>query len=194
MKITLFATFILCIVGHAQSIGIEVRRRVERCVFEEIGNNLLVVGKYESAKPVEVRVTNENRRTLLKESSDGGLDKFAFTSSEEGLYGVCFTSQQPQTVFIEILAGVDAKDYSQVVQREHLEPVELTMLHVEEEVGDLLTKLIHQREHEMLMTRTTDEVINRVYYLSIFVMLVVAVVGAWEARHMRSFLKAKKLI
>eukprot|EP00591_Stephanopyxis_turris_P001965 CAMPEP_0195524996 /NCGR_PEP_ID=MMETSP0794_2-20130614/25173_1 /TAXON_ID=515487 /ORGANISM="Stephanopyxis turris, Strain CCMP 815" /LENGTH=192 /DNA_ID=CAMNT_0040655347 /DNA_START=73 /DNA_END=648 /DNA_ORIENTATION=- len=185
--ILLAVVAVSCFTG-SEAIGVQVRRRTERCVFEEIGQNLLVVGEYTSEKPVDVRVTDKNMKTILKESSDGGLDKFAFTSTEEGLYGVCFTSSQGQEVFVDIAAGVDAKDYSDIVKREHLEPVELTMLHVEEEVQSLLTHLIHQREHEMVMAQITFSTVNRVYYLSIFVILVIAGVGAWEARHMKGFL------
>jgi hypothetical protein len=193
--VLLLAAVIACVtVPSARAIGVQLRRRVERCVFEEIGENLLVVGRYETEKAVEVRITDEGLQTLLKESSDGGLDKFAFTTTKEGIYGVCFTSQESQDAYVDILAGVDAKDYSDVVKREHLEPVELTMLHVEEEVQSLLTRLIHQREHEMVMAKNTFTTVDRVYYLSIVVIVVVAAVGFWEARHMRGFLKAKKLI
>ena len=183
-----------CLATGAHGIGVQLRRRVEHCLFEEVGESLLVVGEYESDKALEVRITDDALTTILKESSDGGLDKFAFTTTKEGIYGVCFTSQVSQDVFVTIKAGVDAKDYSDVVKREHLDPVELAMVHVEEEVQSLLTRLIHQREHEMDMARNTFSTVDKVYYLSIFVIVVVAFVGFWEARHMKGFLKAKKLI
>ncbi len=44
-------------------------------MYEEIGENLLVVGKYETEKAVSLRVINKDRATLLTEESDGGLDK-----------------------------------------------------------------------------------------------------------------------
>lgn len=185
---------LLSLLSPAHGIGVEIRRNTERCVFEEIGSDLLVVVEYETEQPVNVRITNADLATILKESSAGGKDKLAFSTTKEGVYGICFLSKQAQIAYTTVRAGVDAKDYSDVVKREHLEPVELTMLHVEEEVQALLTQLIHQREHEMQIAKTTTDVVGRVYYLSVFVIVIVAAVGAWEARHMQNFLKVKKII
>lgn len=186
--------FLSLVSSQVQGIGIELRRRTERCVFEEVGEYLLVVGNYYTKNAVEVRIVDEKLKTIRKESSAGGHDKFAFTTTTDGVYGICFNSQTSQDAFVDILVGVDAKDYSEVVKREHLEPVELSMLHVEEEVQSLLTLLIHQREHEMTMAKTTSTTLHRVFYLSIFVILVVAAVGVWEARHIGNYLKEKKII
>merc|ERR1712224_473877 len=94
-------------------------------------------------------------------------------------YGVCFhgMEQKTQRVWLDLKVGVDAKDYSSVAKREHLEPIEVKLLHISEEVQGLLKSIELQRNMQMNMTATTFVTQTRVLWfscLTIFILIICA--------------------
>lgn len=59
--------------------------------------------------------------------ADASSGKFAFTANDAGAHKVCFVNNGhvSRRVVLDFLAGVDAKDYSDIAKKEHLQPLEV---------------------------------------------------------------------
>ena len=59
---------------------------------------------------------------------DAASGKFAFTANDAGAHKVCFVNngQLSRRVVFDFLTGVDAKDYTELAKKEHLQPLEVS--------------------------------------------------------------------
>lgn len=196
---------LLSVAVVASGLRFNVPANQKRCLKEEIHKNLVVTGEYEITEGIgytaSVHVTDTRGHTLYKREQFGDLKgKFAFTADEYDIFEICLTNHAPagqntQREFSLVMKhGVEAKNYDDIAKAEHLKPLEVELRRLED-LSDAIVKdfaFMRQREEEM---RNTNESTNsRVLYLSIFSMLCLLGLAAWQVLFLRSYFKAKKLI
>ena len=61
-------------------------------------------------------------------------DIFAFSTKKPGLHKICFRSnaREARRVVLEVKTDIETKDYSEVIRKEHLKPLELEFLKAED--------------------------------------------------------------
>ncbi|GMS81043.1 hypothetical protein PENTCL1PPCAC_3218, partial [Pristionchus entomophagus] len=196
---------LLSVAVVASGLRFNVPANQKRCLKEEIHKNLVVTGEYEITEGIgytsSVHVTDTRGHTLYKREQFGDLKgKFAFTADEYDIFEICLTNHAPagqntQREFSLVMKhGVEAKNYDDIAKAEHLKPLEVELRRLED-LSDAIVKdfaFMRQREEEM---RNTNESTNsRVLYLSVFSMLCLLGLAAWQVLFLRSYFKAKKLI
>lgn len=60
-------------------------------------------------------------------------------------------------VNMDILTGVNAEDYSEVAKKEHLEPIEVELRKLEDQVFEVHKEFLYMREREAAMRDTNGE-------------------------------------
>ena len=93
---------------------------------------------------VLMTVSDPTEETVYEKNVDNG--KFAFTSPENGEYVFCFNNydDMDKTVTFDTHSGVKAKDYSNIVKKENLKPLEAKLKRLED-----LTRETLERYHEV---------------------------------------------
>lgn len=178
----------------------------KKCLKEEIHKNIVVTGEYEISEGIgyttSVHVTDTRGHTLFKRENFQDLKgKFAFTADEYDIFEICISNHAPanqhgqqREVALSMKHGVEAKNYEDLAKAEKLKPLEVELRRLED-LSDAIVKdfaFMRQREEEM---RNTNESTNsRVLYLSIFSMICLLGLAAWQILFLRNYFKAKKLI
>uniref|UniRef100_A0A7S0XZ36 GOLD domain-containing protein n=2 Tax=Hemiselmis andersenii TaxID=464988 RepID=A0A7S0XZ36_HEMAN len=146
------------IVGErgAEGLGFDLVSSRVKCFSEEISGNTLVVGTYEveassssQSMPIEVQVTDPMEK-VLHSKEDISKGSFAFTTTIAGDYILCFhnkglTSVQDQRhVKFTMKHGIDAKDYSKVMNSDHLSPLQTNIVKVRDQLTAIYDEMIDQ--------------------------------------------------
>mmetsp|Transcript_1332 Transcript_1332/g.2170 ORF Transcript_1332/g.2170 Transcript_1332/m.2170 type:complete len:200 (-) Transcript_1332:22-621(-) len=190
-----------CMFWCGHGLTFEVGSTEERCVFDTMRKDVLATGEYtvlgqDTAQvSVDIQVTGPTgEEVFAQQKKEHG--KFGFTAQHDGDYNVCFKNHDMVTrrIHLHLKSGAEAKDLSEIVQRDHLKPLSVELLRIKETIADIGLELrkLQSREREM---RDINETINsRVTWFSIFSVAVVASLGVWQVLHLKNYFAAKKLI
>ncbi|XP_007431870.1 transmembrane emp24 domain-containing protein 10-like, partial [Python bivittatus] len=139
---------------------------------------------------------------LLYSREEAKKGKFAFTTEDYEIYEVCFQSHgQPgnfrlpdQLVTLNVKHGVEAMNYESVAKAEKLKPLEIDLRRLEDLSESIVKDFAFMKQREEEMRDTNESTSARVFYFSIFSMLCLVSLAAWQVFYLRRFFKAKKLI
>merc|ERR1719203_1588884 len=95
---------------------------------------------------------------------------------------------------LTVTAGAEAKDYSQVAKKEHLDNTQVTLRTVQDLLKDYHERLLYMRSREERMRATNDSTATRVILLCIFNVLLMITVGGWQMMYFKNFFRSKKII
>ena len=151
---------------------------------------------------VQVTVTDPSRRTIFSARLDfDAPDVFAFSTKRAGLHKVCFSNRgrkgAPGTerrVLLDVKADIEAKDYSEVIRKEHLRPLELEFFKAEDALKQVAREFNYMRKREARMRETSESTGGRIKmfgYVSISVLLLLSF---WQTVYLKSFFRSKKLL
>ena len=151
---------------------------------------------------VQVTVTDPSRRSIFSARLDfDAPDVFAFSTKRAGLHKVCFSNRgrkgAPGTerrVLLDVKADIEAKDYSEVIRKEHLRPLELEFFKAEDALKQVAREFNYMRKREARMRETSESTGGRIKmfgYVSISVLLLLSF---WQTVYLKSFFRSKKLL
>ena len=151
---------------------------------------------------VQVTVTDPSRRTIFSARLDfDAPDVFAFSTKRAGLHKVCFSNRgrkgapgAERRVLLDVKADIEAKDYSEVIQKEHLRPLELEFFKAEDALKQVAREFNYMRKREARMRETSESTGGRIKmfgYVSISVLLLLSF---WQTVYLKSFFRSKKLL
>lgn len=115
---------------------------------------------------------------------------------ESGNHQLCIDNYSSQEVILnfEFLSGVTARDYSDLVKRDNLQPIELNLQKLE----DMMGYLIHEFESIMRIEKKTvsmsDYISYKIIIFTIFTLVVTALASFLEVVYVKKFLINRKLI
>lgn len=151
---------------------------------------------------VQVTVTDPSRRTIFSARLDfDAPDVFAFSTKRAGLHKVCFSNRgrkgapgAERRVLLDVKADIEAKDYSEVIRKEHLRPLELEFFKAEDALKQVAREFNYMRKREARMRETSESTGGRIKmfgYVSISVLLLLSF---WQTVYLKSFFRSKKLL
>jgi len=199
----LFGVLATCLAaGQALQIGIAAHDK--RCVGEEMAEDAMarliyfvVPTNAENAKlgDVEVSITAPNRKRLVVRDLSSNVDEFTFTSHEVGMHQICFKNKvkQPRRVHLEVHTNL-VKDYTEMVQKEHLKPVEVQFRKAEDMLKAISNEMGKSREREAQLRETSEAMASRIQMFSIASITVLLAMSAWQVYYLKSFFRSKKLL
>jgi hypothetical protein len=97
-------------------------------------------------------------------------------------------------VKFDIKAGVDTKDYEEVAQVEHLQPLEVSLKQMVDEVVEMRRNLNDMLKREDQLRSNDASLGRRIFWTGVCVCALLAVLGIVHIAYLRSFFKEKKLI
>jgi len=178
----------------------------KKCIKEEIHKDVVVTGEFECKDSpnhrVDLKVTDSKDHILYqKEGAETG--KFAFTTDDQDLFEVCFTSAKlggfsndPRSHEIKLVIrkGVEAKSYDEQAKTEKLKPLEVELRRLEDLSDSIVSDFQYMKQREEEMRDTNESTNSRVLYFSIFSMCCLIGLATWQVLYLRKFFKSKKLI
>ena len=174
-----------------------------RCVFDLLKKDMLATGtvsvsKKDNGNPsgVHITVTDPLGETVVSTENVDDNNKFAYTARMEGKYTTCVrnTNLLAKSVELRLKSGVEAKDLSEVAQKDHLMPLGVELLRLESVAEEIRAELKALFKTEADMRDINEETNSRVRFTTAFSLLVILSVGAWQVFHVRRFLTAKKVV
>ncbi|KAF8098847.1 hypothetical protein N665_0257s0057 [Sinapis alba] len=193
-----------------EAIWLTVPSSGERCVYEAIQANVVVVCDYLCidqdhvglGPTIDVTVTSPNGKELYKKTNETH-GQFAFTTSETGTYFACFSSHHDQShytvngtaiVSLDWKMGIQTKDWDAVAKKEKIEGVELELRKSAERVDEISANIIYLRFREQTMREINDKTNKRVAQLSFMSLGLSVIVSLFQVWHLKRFFLKKKLI
>lgn len=143
---------------------------------------------------LSVQITEPSGAQLYAQA-DSSSGKHAFTSVTDGKHTVCVTNagSEVRRVALTVKSGVEANDYAAVAKKEHLEPLELELRRLEDSVKAIHAEYQYMREREEAMRDTNESTNSRVMWYSVFSIVVLASLAAWQLTYLKRYFKRLKI-
>jgi len=159
-----------------------------RRAFEQAGWNIIVTVR----NPFD---------EVVHERSYEHTSRFALTSGSGGEYQVCFRSSSSswtQTLRwkmeLVIHTGVEAQDYEDVAQREHLSQVEVGLRKLYDRASEIRQELDYQKTREAAFRDVSESTNSRAVWWSVFQIVIVVGSAVWQMQYLKKFFRKRKLI
>ena len=122
--------------------------------------------------------------------------KTAFTTSEAGPHWMCVQNDADSIteVAMSVLVGPQAKDYSNIAKKEHLEDTQISLRKVSETLRSYHSNVLYIRGREERMRQTNDSTAIRVIGFCLFNVVLMIGVGGWQMMYFKRFFRSKKII
>jgi len=151
--------------------------------------------------PVEIQVTDPMEKVLFsKDDIDSKTATFAFTTSVAGDYIVCFHNKgiaefmTQRRVTFRMVHGIDARDYSQVMQTEHLTKLQVALREMQDRTDEIREEFSEEKKRERYMRDLSETTCSRVLWFGIFTLIVVAGTSLVQYNDLYKVLKKGKYI
>ncbi|AEE74954.1 Transmembrane emp24 domain-containing protein p24delta6 [Arabidopsis thaliana] len=193
-----------------EAIWLTVPESGERCVYEEIQANVVVVLDYiciddaftQLGPTLDVRVTSPYGKELYK-IANVTHGQAAFTTSESGTFLACLAMHHDQShhsvnssviVSLDWKMGIRAKDWDSVAKKEKIEGVELEIRRSTEYASAIRANILYLRIREAYMREINEKTNTRVNQLGLMSLGVAIVVSISQVLYLKRYFLKKKLI
>ncbi|CAI5453243.1 unnamed protein product [Caenorhabditis angaria] len=204
---------LLAVFAVTEALYFHIAETEKKCFIEEIPDETMVTGNYKvqlydpNTKGygdypnigMHVEVKDPEDKVILSKlyTAEG---RFTFTSNTPGEHVICLYSNSTAwygaqlRVHLDIQAGEHAQDYAQIAQKDKLNELQLRVRQLLDQVEQIVKEQNYQRYREERFRQTSESTNSRVFYWSLAQVLVLAITGYWQMRHLRGFFEAKKLV
>lgn len=201
------AAAVAIVLRPASAITMQLSPLDYRCVGEEMeedsfgkftfGVDRVLSGADASAKAaVRVSVIDPDRRMLYAKVLEFEQDIFAFSTKKPGLHKICFrnNAREARRVVLEVKTDIETKDYSEVIRKEHLKPLELEFLKAEDTMRQVTREFNYMQKREARMKQTSESTASRIRFFAYVSILVLLLLSFWQTVYLKSFFRSKKLL
>jgi len=178
----------------------------EKCFHEDLDHDTVVVGEFKLDPSFNtmaaIHVYDSEGKEVWK-TDDAVQGTFAITTEHYGEISVCFLDRLRPGITIPVgkrqvtfglKTGLEAKDYTDVAKKEHLRPIELEMIKLEDLVKDLNADFLYLKSRDGDMHDTNESTHSRVLWLSLFSLTTLVSLGVFEIYYLKRYFQQKKLI
>lgn len=122
--------------------------------------------------------------------------KTAFVPTQKGHVDICVenVSDKSTVVSMRMLTGALAKDFTQVAQREHLDPIVAELRAVEDVMKEYRNKQTYLTGNENVTRHVVDSIHRRVLLLAAVNIATVIFCSTTTVLFLKAFFRAKKII
>jgi len=189
----------------------------QKCFLEEVPKDTLVAGRYRTEDEVQSQQVfaegDDNKFTtkltvrdpesnvvLQRDLTTQG--RFAFTSQIGGEHILCFSTgggrwfgtKQKTKLHLNMETGQRAIDYEELAKQEHLTSLELQVKKLNDRIKDIRDEQSYQKGREIVFRETSESTSSRLFWWSILQTFALIIIGFWQIRYLKHFLKVKKLV
>mmetsp|Transcript_15359 Transcript_15359/g.33753 ORF Transcript_15359/g.33753 Transcript_15359/m.33753 type:complete len:208 (+) Transcript_15359:115-738(+) len=179
-------------------LTVSVTGQGKKCYGEQVSKHELLVIEFGVLSPPgsTVSVSVLSPSTTIFSDHDREKVKTAFTTYEAGPHWMCVQNDGPKPIEVNmtVLAGPQAKDYSKIAKKEHLEDTQITLRKVEETLRNYHSNVLYIRAREERMRETNDSTAFRVIGFCLFNVLLIIGVSGWQMLYFKRFFRSKKII
>lgn len=189
---------ILALLGPVASIKVSIHlpAREKKCFGEQAARLELLVVELSASEGSKVGVTVLSPHATIFSEHDRQQVKTAFTTQDAGPHWICIQNDEATDaeVLLSVLLGPEAKDYSQIAKKEHLEESKVTLRRVADALQNYHSNVLYIRAREERMRKTNDSTASRVIFFCLFNVVLMIGVGGWQMLYFKSFFRSKKII
>ncbi|XP_026273626.1 transmembrane emp24 domain-containing protein bai [Frankliniella occidentalis] len=199
-----FALLFIGLPWKAEGIMWFLEPNTQKCLKEELQQNVLVTGDYEVSPAPGQKVNcivRDSKGHILYQKEDISKARFTFVTETYDIFEVCFASYVPphqhgirQEVSLVTKHGIEAKSYEALGEAAKLKPMEVELKRLEDMSESIVQDFSLMRKREEEMRDTNESTNSRVLYFSVFSMCCLLGLATWQVLYLRRFFKAKKLI
>mmetsp|Transcript_42254 Transcript_42254/g.99224 ORF Transcript_42254/g.99224 Transcript_42254/m.99224 type:complete len:204 (-) Transcript_42254:38-649(-) len=185
--------------GLAIEVRVSVPAGQKKCYGEQAAASELLVIDFEGPEGQPMEVTVMNQESTIWSDNTHSKAKTAFTTNEAGPHWMCIKNPSTEekdslAVKMKLLAGPAAKDYTKIAKKEHLEPTQIALKRVEENLRNYHNNVLYMRAREERMRKTNDSTAFRVIGFCLFNVMLMISVGGWQMFYFKRFFRSKKII
>eukprot|EP00440_Ansanella_granifera_P029041 gb/GFBE01031546.1/.p1 GENE.gb/GFBE01031546.1/~~gb/GFBE01031546.1/.p1 ORF type:complete len:201 (+),score=60.41 gb/GFBE01031546.1/:1-603(+) len=194
LRLALLASALLGAAGIKVTVNVGAKEK--KCYGEQAAKMELLVVELSTSEDSKVGVTVLSPHATIFSEHDRATVKTAFTTTDAGPHWVCIQNDEskPAEVLLTVLLGPEAKDYSQIAKKEHLEDSQVALRRVEESLRNYHSNVLYIRAREERMRQTNDSTASRVIFFCLFNVVLMIGVGGWQMLYFKRFFRSKKII
>ncbi|KAJ1970866.1 vesicle coat component [Dimargaris xerosporica] len=126
-----------------------------------------------------------------------------FTAHENAEVSACFRNildngiapdARFRTITYSMDVGASAVDYAAMATDEKIKPIEAEMRKLEAYLEEVDEQIAYMKRRESKLRNTNESTNERVKFLSILSLIIIAAAGVWQVFYLRHFFRQKKLI
>lgn len=203
-----------CYLMLAAAMYFDLGEQEEKCIIEEIPEDMLVTG-YFLLEPwdlktitnsphlgVTVTVRDPNHEVLMSKRY-GKYSKFTFTAHASGQHYLCF---QTNSTRFSVFAGEKLKLHLDVQMGEHsinpnaertkdnMETLENSLKHLIDQMMFITRHQEYQRVKEETFRQISEDTNSKVLWWAVVQTSILLSVGFWQMKRLKDFFIAKKLV
>lgn len=193
-----------CLFASIDSLKFKLQPNTQKCLKEEIKQNVLVIGEYDVQHIDNQRVdyvVTDSKKEVLSRGDSIAQGKFSLVVDSHEVFEVCFMSKIspgvsgiPQDVTFTSKIGEEAKTFEGMGEAQKMKPMEVELKKLEVLSHEIVEEFQEMRNREIKMSDTNESTNSRVLYLSIFSMCCLLCLSVWQVLYLRKYFKSRKLI
>lgn len=175
-------------------ISVSLSSLQKKCFGERLTADTLFVADLHANGLIAVVVADEEGTIFTDRDKD--TIQTAFTTKVYGSHTTCVEnlSKSDISVWLDLKWGPEARDYSQIAKKEHLDEVVVQLRHITDELQQYHDNLLYMRARELKMRAKSDSTASRVSTFCVITIITVIITGAVQGFYFRNFFRAKKII
>lgn len=180
------------------TLGLTVPKLNRKCVGVELlhGTLLVVSSTPYTTSPTDVELSLIYKSDVLYKEDGAGVLRLAWTGTQIGEHLVCIANfgNSDSKLWLDIKVGPEARDYSQVARKEHLEPVVLLLRRLEDYLRAHHKNLLYLRKEEVKFREMASKASRR--SIMFCFVGVSSFLGAtlFQVLYFRHFMRMRKVI
>lgn len=146
-------------------------------------------------KQLSKSVRNNQPYLFMVQDKDRML-RYQFTTLVSGNHQICVSNNdsKERTFDFKIQTGIEAKDYSSIITKKHLRPVEVQAQKVQDMVAQLRQELSYLVESEEKLRTQNASIKSRVFIFGLISILVMLGSTYLQITYLKNFFRYKKII
>ncbi|TNV76353.1 hypothetical protein FGO68_gene5453 [Halteria grandinella] len=169
------------------------------CFLQNIAENIQAITEVTplpgQSQNIQLTVNDPKGRQLASQENQAKL-RYQFTSYVGGNHQVCVLNRENQQVSFEFMiqTGVEAKDYSNIITKKHLRPIEVQAQKVQDMVRQLRQELSYLVANEESLKEQNQKIKSRVLIFGVISVLVMGASTYLQISYLKNFFRYKKII
>ncbi|XP_045885959.1 transmembrane emp24 domain-containing protein 11 [Micropterus dolomieu] len=203
-----------CYLMLAAAMYFDLGAQEEKCIIEEIPEDLLVTG-YFFLEPwdlktltnsphlgITVTVRDPNHEVLMNKRY-GKFGKFTFTAHASGQHYLYFQTNSTSfavyakerlKVHLDVQMGEHSIDPNTKKTKDNMETLENSLSHLIDQMMYITRHQEYQREKEEVFRQISEDTNSKVLWWAVVQTSILLSVGFWQMKRLKDFFIAKKLV
>eukprot|EP00922_Rhytidocystis_sp_ex-Travisia-forbesii_P012870 GHVS01019333.1.p1 GENE.GHVS01019333.1~~GHVS01019333.1.p1 ORF type:complete len:285 (+),score=62.05 GHVS01019333.1:119-973(+) len=190
----LFLLLHLFVPSTGINVSLDLHASQKRCFGEQLGKHVLLMGEFKSDGPLQLSVTSPSS-TIFQDKNKNEI-RTAFTTQSAGTHMFCIHNMNRTSLHVQmsIVFGPEARDYSQIAKRDHLNDVVVKLRKVEDQLKLYHHNISRMRERARGLRMTNDSTSSRVIAFCVLDTFLLVTSAVAQAYYFRRFFRSKKII